>query len=114
MRPPDCQKQLECVQGSRHRNRCLVRVFKGHAGGLPGTAENPQKADGFAAAPKGVSHVPIPDLARRHYWRTCVARPNIEMGIVTLSALAVWRFAPSSKSLGLPIGRSPGLAPFRI
>jgi len=59
-------------------------------------------------------NLPIPDLPRRHYWRTCVARPNIETGIVTLSALAVWRFAPSSKSLGLLIGRSPGLAPLRI
>src|SRR6516162_6827378 len=46
--------------------------------------------------------------------RMYVARLIIEAGIVRLSAFAVWRFAPSSKSLGLPIGRSPGLAPFRM
>ena len=51
---------------------------------------------------------------RTFYSTMCVARPNIEAGIVTLSAFAACRFAPSSKSLGLPIGRSPGLAPFRI
>ena len=37
--------------------------MKSHAVGLAGTTEDPQKADGFAAAPKGVSLVPIPDLS---------------------------------------------------
>src|SRR5262245_37493244 len=52
--------------------------------------------------------------AKSRYSTMCVARSNIEAGIATLSAFAARRFAPSSKSLGLPMGRSPGLAPFRI
>ena len=37
--------------------------MKRHDSCPAGTAEDPQKADGFAAAPKGVSHVPIGDLS---------------------------------------------------
>jgi len=43
------------------RERDLHGVIKRHVAGLAGTAEDPQKADGFAAAPKGVSHVPLAD-----------------------------------------------------
>ena len=42
-----------------HGRRRLLWVMKRHAGGLAGTTEDPQKADGFAAAPKGVSLVPL-------------------------------------------------------
>ena len=45
---------------------------------------------------------------------TSSARSRIDSGIVMPSALAVLRLTTSSNLVGCSIGRSPGLAPFRI
>jgi len=54
-------------RGPSNRSLSVLRllwVIKRHGGRLVGWAEVPQKADGIAAAPKGVSCVPITAIWR--------------------------------------------------
>jgi len=48
------------------------------------------------------------------YWITSSARPSTDCGIVSPSALAVFRLITSSNFVGWMTGISAGLAPFRI
>src|SRR5882762_1631152 len=48
------------------------------------------------------------------HWITSSARDSNDGGIVSPSAFAVLRLMTSSNLVGCSIGRSPGLAPFRI
>jgi hypothetical protein len=48
------------------------------------------------------------------YSITSSARNNIDVGIITPIALAVWRFTASSNVVGCSTGNSAGLAPRRI
>ena len=48
------------------------------------------------------------------YWITSSARPSTDCGIVSPSALAVFRLITSSNFVGCSTGRSAGLAPLRI
>src|SRR5262245_42214955 len=48
------------------------------------------------------------------YWITSVACARIDGGIVTPRIRAVFRLTTRSNFVGCSIGRSPGLAPFRI
>src|SRR5262249_38823304 len=54
------------------------------------------------------------ELATVHYWITSSARASTDCGIVRPSALVVLRLITSSNFVGCSMGRSPGLAPFRI
>src|SRR5215510_11167894 len=100
-----------------HGRRRLLWVMKRHAGGLAGTTEDPQKADGFAAAPKGVSLVPRGSRIAakgRAYSITSSARASREGGTVIPRALAVLRLITRSNLIGCSTGRSVGFAPLRI
>ena len=52
--------------------------------------------------------------AARLHSITSVARTNIDGGIVMPSALAVFMLRMSSKVVGCSMGKSPGLAPFKM
>jgi hypothetical protein len=53
-------------------------------------------------------------VSRRYHRITSSARSKIDSGMVRPRALAVLRLTTSSNLVGCSIGRSPGLAPFRI
>jgi len=53
-------------------------------------------------------------LVEHSYWITWSARSSSDCGIVRPSALAVLRLMTSSNLVGRSMGKSPGLAPFRI
>ena len=61
----------------------------------------------------GVAATP-PLIAIGPYWITCVVCPRTDCGIVRPRARAVVRLTTKSNFVGCSIGRSPGLAPFRI
>src|SRR3972149_213735 len=52
--------------------------------------------------------------ASLHHWTTWSARIRTDGGIVSPSALAVFRLTISSNFVGCSMGRARGLAPFRI
>jgi len=51
---------------------------------------------------------------RARHWMTLSARPGNDCGIARPSALAVFRLIISSNFVGCSIGKSAGLAPFKI
>src|SRR5262245_40792874 len=90
--------------------RCIARARKQAAEAI--------NASGLLAArcerPRGCrSANQFDELAPLHSI-TSSARSNIDVGIVTPIALAVPRFTTSSNMVGCSIGKSAGLAPWRI
>ena len=83
-------------------------------------ARKPQRSVGCRASAAGgcsakpSRHVRLPPFGPHAYWITSSASRSRDGGIVIPSALAVLRLRTSSNVMGRSMGRSPGLAPFRI
>ena len=67
---------------------------------------------GLCGATRDVREVPIADIAT--YSITSSASNCIELGIVSLSVLAVPRLMTNSNLVGCSTGMSPGFSPLRI
>src|SRR5262249_25688703 len=82
-----------CIEEPDHRHRRLLRARRERP-----RSRAPEQRDELA---------PVHSI-------TSSARSNIDVGIVTPIALAVWRFTTSSNAVGCSTGKSAGLAPRRI
>src|SRR5262249_25709445 len=95
---------------SNHRERVETGPPQGRWPPCLGTGTRVPEAEHGAAWP--------PSLSRSHrplgHWTISSARASTEGGIGRTSALAVLRLIANSKVVERSIGRSPGLAPFRI
>src|SRR5690348_3362574 len=93
--------------------QAVKRFFE--TGGQPGPPNGDGEGPGARARPsRRVTPTALRTPGRGRYSMSRSAWRRTLGGIVTPSALAVLRLITSSNLAGCSIGRSPGLAPFRI
>src|SRR4030095_10981000 len=83
------------------------------AGGPATRARGPLQGD-VRRRPRTLNLRAVLMITAIGYWISSVACVRIECGIVRSRTRAVFRLTTRSNFVGCSIGRSPGLAPFRI